>query len=96
MGQVNPSYVMVSIGKELRAARTRYIKAVRGILDSRTVRCDDKCPGWFISADDGDVERCDECALLNGYGDMLTDDDCGRLPEAIRQRDVMTTAWEEE
>jgi hypothetical protein len=29
----------------------------------RNPQCEDKtCPGWFVSAEGGHIERCDECA----------------------------------
>jgi hypothetical protein len=70
------------------STRDAYLGHIRALLDARMERCDDDCPGWFVSGDDGDVERCDECASLNGYSHILTDADCGRLPEAIEKREV--------
>jgi hypothetical protein len=68
------------------STRSAYLALIRAILDARTTPCCDTCPGWFVSADDDDVERCDECASLNGYADILDDADVGRLPEAIAKR----------
>ena len=46
---------------------------------SRKQRCHDDCAGW-VPGDDG-VERCDECAFLNGYEGDITDADVAALPE---------------
>ena len=52
---------------------------VRATLAARKQRCHDDCAGW-VPGDDG-VERCDECAFLNGYEDEISDADVAALPE---------------
>lgn len=53
---------------------------VTAILAARKLRCSDACPG-FLPGDHG-IERCDECAALNGYAGQLSDDDIRRTPAA--------------
>jgi hypothetical protein len=70
--------------KTARATRAKTAQAtrrahVRSTLATRKERCDDDCPGW-LPGDHG-IERCDECAGLNGYGNDITDQDLGALPE---------------
>ncbi|HKQ66003.1 MAG TPA: hypothetical protein VJZ73_13395 [Methylomirabilota bacterium] len=55
---------------------------VRLILDARTEKCDDACPGWFIG--DRGPERCDDCARLNGYAGEVDDGTIGLLPEVCK------------
>lgn len=45
-------------------------------------RCDDDCPGWVIECDTLAIERCDECAHLNGVERTLSDDDVAGIPAA--------------
>lgn len=52
---------------------------VRSMLAKRSMRCHDDCPGW-VPGTDG-VERCDDCASLNGYDNDITDADVEALPE---------------
>ena len=63
------------------AIRTRD-EHVRSTLARRKDRCHKDCAGW-VPGDHG-VERCDECAFLNGYDDDITDADVAALPE-VRQ-----------
>lgn len=53
---------------------------VRLVLDARTVKCDDGCPGWFVG--DRGVEVCDDCARSNGYATHVSDAMVALLPEA--------------
>lgn len=55
---------------------------VRSVLRNRRELCSDGCPGW-VPGDNG-IERCDECASLNGYANKVHDDDLRVLPE-VRQ-----------
>jgi hypothetical protein len=50
------------------------------VLDARTVKCDDGCPGWFVG--DRGVEVCDDCARSNGYATHVSDAMVALLPEA--------------
>jgi hypothetical protein len=61
------------------AGRTTRNQYVRSVLANRRERCDEDCPGW-VPGDRG-VERCDDCARLNGYADEINDHDIRALPE---------------
>ena len=45
----------------LEVAFRRYLVR-RGVVFTRA--CSDACPGFFLNADTGRWERCDDCALL--------------------------------
>lgn len=62
--------------------RTELAGAIRSILDSRAERCDDDCRGYFVDAERPELQRCDECASLNGYAAHIHDDDILIMPEA--------------
>jgi len=62
-----------------QAASEALTAAVRDLLNGRAHRCHPSCDGYFINAESGLVNRCDECATLNGYD--LTDRDLCSLPE---------------
>lgn len=55
------------------------VAAVRALLSGRKEKCHPECPGFCPGL--GGIEKCDECAGLNGYRQM-TDADVRRLPEA--------------
>jgi len=66
----------------LAAAREAYLGAVRALLAERVEKCHDECPGFVINVERMRIERCDECAQLNGYADTIADEDVAALPEA--------------
>lgn len=43
-----------------------------------------KCPGWFVSTDTHEIQRCDDC--WSGHPNKLTDDEAALLPEAQAER----------
>lgn len=87
----------IEAGKALTAATIALadaersaISALRKLLASRVAKCDPKCKGYMINGERGNVERCDECASLNGYGAVVHDDLCALLPAARKAlRDEM-------
>lgn len=75
-------------------ASSSLVAAVRRVLRRRKQPCTDSCPGWFISADTGLVERCDECASLNHYD--IADSYLAVLPEvwqAMRDYSAEFETW---
>jgi hypothetical protein len=53
---------------------------VQRLLDARSMRCAPACLGWFLDHTTGQPVRCDECASLNGYRDLVADVDMYVLP----------------
>lgn len=57
---------------------------IREVFRTRTVVCGPRCRGWFVNGETFAIERCDECALRNGYAEVVHDDIIATLPEAQR------------
>lgn len=78
MARVTKSGALKRAIVKCATANSNAIDAVRTLLESRTTKCDPDCPGWFINEI---PERCDDCARLNGYLDVVGDDMIALLPE---------------
>lgn len=63
------------------------VKELRLYLTGRPQRCAPLCPGLFM--DDDTLERCDDCAHMNGLPDLVAED-FEVLPEVA----AWITAWQ--
>ena len=74
--------------EQLQAARTALGAALDDLLKSRARRCRAKCPGWTVVSPRlhfVEIRLCSECASLNGYDGLVTEEDVCALPAAKRE-----------
>lgn len=74
-----------SAASDFARIRDAAIFRLKNILEeTKEKRCDETCPGWFLSSEDGRIHRCDDCAHRAGYDRHIFDEDFAILPAAIK------------